>query len=183
MSLSLIMFAEFFKIGLFAVGGGLATLPFLFELTQKYDWFTMTELTNMIAVSESSPGPIGVNMATYVGFSSMGIWGSVLATIALILPSLIVCLIVSKILDKFRKNKIVENIFSGLRPAVVGMLAASIISVYAQNFIGDVEALISFVFLKKVVIYLLLVFALFKFKKHPILYIGLGAFMGILAGI
>ncbi len=179
MSMYILMFAEFFKIGLFSVGGGLATLPFLFELTEKYKWFTSQELTNMIAVSESSPGPIGVNMATYVGFASGGILGAAITTLALVLPSIIIILIISKILDKFKGSQLVENIFSGLRPAVVGLLAVSVLSVYAQNFLSGAADIWTFLNYKKIALYLALVFGIFKFKKHPILYIALGALAGI----
>lgn len=183
MSMYLIMFLEFFKIGLFSVGGGLATLPFLFELTEKYTWFTAEELTNMIAVSESSPGPIGVNMATYVGFTSGGIWGAVLTSIALVMPSVIVILIISKILNKFRDNIWVERVFLGLRPAVVGILAVSVLLVYSQNFLTGLSGITNFLDYKKIIVYALLVFGIFKFKKHPIFYIGFGALAGVVFGM
>lgn len=184
MSVYLIMFLEFFKIGLFSVGGGLATLPFLFELTEKYTWFTADELTNMIAVSESSPGPIGVNMATYVGFTSGGIAGGVLTTLALVVPSIIVIIIISCILDKFKDNKTVKSIFYGLRPAVVGLLVVSVISVYKQNFLTDgANGILSMIDYRKVLVWAVLVFLVFKFKKHPILYIALGALAGILMAL
>ena len=95
------LFLEFFKIGLFAVGGGLATIPFLYDLAEKTSWFTKAELSNMIAVGESTPGPIGVNMATYAGVQTTGILGGISATLGLICPSLIIILIIAKILDKF----------------------------------------------------------------------------------
>lgn len=183
MSIYLIMFLEFFKIGLFSVGGGLATLPFLFELTEKYNWFTASELTNMIAVSESSPGPIGVNMATYVGFTSGGAWGAILTSLALIMPSIIVILIVSKILNRFRENQVVARVFTGLRPAVVGILTVSILSVYSQNFITGANDILSFIDYKKVLLYVVLAFLVLKFKKHPIVYIAVGALAGVALGL
>ncbi len=177
----LTMFLEFFKVGLFSVGGGLATLPFMFELTEKYNWFTAEELTNMIAVSESSPGPIGVNMATYVGNTTNGVLGGVLTTVALVLPSLIVILIVASILQRFKENKTVKRLFYGLRAAVAGLLLSSVLSVFAQNFIisgvADIFAMIDY---KKVLLFAALVFMVFKFKKHPIVYIMIGAVSGIL---
>ena len=94
--LGLLIFWEFFKIGLFAVGGGPATIPYLIELTNKYDWFTLEELTNMIAVSESTPGPIGLNMATYVGYQTLGIWGGIISTFGLVLPSLVIICIIAE---------------------------------------------------------------------------------------
>lgn len=179
--LYIIMFIEFFKVGLFSVGGGLATLPFLFELADKYNWFTAEELTNMIAVSESSPGPIGVNMATYVGYTTGGIWGGILTTLALVLPSIIVILIVSYILEKFKENKYVKYLFYGLRAAVAGLLFLSVMNVFIQNFtFSGAKDLLSMIDYKKVALFAVLVFLVFKLKKHPILYIGIGAAAGIL---
>ena len=129
------MFLEFFKIGLFSVGGGLATLPFLFEIAEKYPWFTAQELTTMIAVSESSPGPIGVNMATYVGYTTLGVLGGITTTLALVLPSIIVILIISYILEKFKENKYVKYLFYGLRASVAGLLTLSVLNVFIQNFV------------------------------------------------
>ena len=121
---------EFFKTGLLAVGGGLATLPFLSEMANKYPgWFTHAELADMIAVSESTPGPIGVNMATYVGFTTAGYGGSVVATLGLITPSIIVILIVARIYEKFQASRIVKGCMTGLKPAVVGLIAAAIIPI------------------------------------------------------
>ena len=111
--LSLIL--EFFKIGLFSVGGGLATLPFLIELTYRYDWFDQSMLVDMLAVSESTPGPMGINIATYAGFHTAGILGGILATLGLIAPSLIIIILIAKFLDKFKENTYVKAIFDGLR--------------------------------------------------------------------
>ena len=126
------LFYEFFKIGLFAIGGGAATIPFLFDLSEKFNWFSFEELTNMIAVAESTPGPIGVNMATYVGFRVMGdyglgwsILGSVLTTVSLVLPSLIIVVIIAKMMSRYMSNKYVQWAFGGLRPAVTGLIAAA----------------------------------------------------------
>lgn len=123
------LFYEFFKVGLFAVGGGLATLPFLYSLSDKTQWFTHAQLADMIAVSESTPGAIGVNMATYVGYETAGFFGGVIATVGLVLPSIIIILIVARILNKFKDNKYVQGAFLGLRPASLAMIAAAGISV------------------------------------------------------
>ena len=170
---------EFFKTGLFSVGGGLATLPFLFEMSQNHpDWFTVEDLTNMVAVAESTPGPIGVNMATYVGSAVAGIPGGILATLSLILPSIIVILIIARILAKFSESKLVKDIFYGLRPAVVGMLFASVLSVvesslFGGNFLNGADW-------RYIALFAVLAFGVFKFKKHPILYIGIGAVVGMI---
>ena len=170
---------EFFKTGLFSVGGGLATLPFLFEMSNKHpEWFSVEDLTNMVAVAESTPGPIGVNMATYIGTTVAGIPGGILATLSLILPSLITILIIARILAKFSENMLVKDIFYGLRPAVVGMLFASVLSVFESSLFGG--NFINGVNFRYLVLFAVLVFAIFKFKKHPILYIGIGALIGII---
>ena len=116
---------EFFKTGLFAVGGGMATLPFLYSMSDATGWFTHAQLADMIAVSESTPGPIGVNMATYVGFSTAGVPGAVVATLGLITPSVIIILIIARVLAAFRQNKVVDAAFYGLRPCSVGLIAAA----------------------------------------------------------
>lgn len=119
------LFLEFFKTGLFSVGGGMATLPFLYRMSDSTGWFTHAQLADMIAVSESTPGPIGVNMATYVGFSTAGIPGAIVATIGLVTPSVIIILIIAKILVAFRQNKYVDAAFYGLRPCSLGLIAAA----------------------------------------------------------
>ena len=105
------LFWEFFKTGLFAVGGGLATLPFLYDMSISTGWFTAQDIADLIAVSESTPGPLGVNMATYVGFKSIGLFGGVVATLGLICPSIIIIILISKILDKFKDSAVVQKVF------------------------------------------------------------------------
>ena len=117
------LFWEFFKTGLFAVGGGLATLPFLQDMADRTGWFTHAQLADMLAVSESTPGPIGVNMATYVGFTTGGVGGALVATIGLVAPSVIVILIVAAFLKAFRNSKWVNAAFYGLRPASTALVA------------------------------------------------------------
>jgi chromate transporter len=119
------LFLEFFRAGLFAVGGGLATIPFLTDISLRTGWFSQADLTNMIAVSESTPGPMGVNMASYVGYTVGGIPGGVVATLGLVTPSIIIILIVAAFLNRFRNNPTVEAIFYGLRPASTGLIAAA----------------------------------------------------------
>ncbi|WP_298032513.1 chromate transporter [uncultured Dysosmobacter sp.] len=132
MSVYLRLFWEFFKTGLFAVGGGMATLPFLKDIGESTGWYTYTELMNMLAVSESTPGPIGINMATYVGFTAAGIPGAVIATIGEVTPSIIVILIIAAMLKKFRDSKYVNNAFYGLRPASTGLIGAACVTVVLE---------------------------------------------------
>ena len=126
------LFYEFFKTGLFAVGGGMATLPFLQAIGENSGWYSYTDLMNMLAVSESTPGPIGINMATYVGFTVAGIPGAVTATIGEVTPSIIVILIVAAILNSFRDNKYVNRAFYGLRPASTGLIGAACVAVILE---------------------------------------------------
>ena len=183
------LFIEFFKAGLFAIGGGLATIPFLQDIANRYPWFTTEELTDMIAISESTPGPIGVNMATYAGYRAgfneggvlLGILGGITATLSLILPSIIVILIIAGFLQKFKENKIVKNTFYVLRPAVIGMLVVTLIGVAFPIFINlSGTAVLEIVNLKAILLFGLILFGVFKYKKQPILYIGIGALVGII---
>lgn len=182
----LLLFWEFFKTGLFAVGGGLATLPFLRQMGQAYGWFTEAELTDMLAVSESTPGPIGVNMATYVGITATGgnVLGGVLATFALVLPSVIVILIVASVLRRFRENRFVQSSFEMIRPASVGLVAAAVISVLRLALLtGEgVEGTAWYVPVwPALALFAALALARWKFQKlHPAAFIAVGAIMGIL---
>jgi len=119
------LFFEFFKIGLFSVGGGMATLPFLYDLSDKTQWFTHAQIADMLAVSESTPGPIGINMATYVGYTTAGIPGSLAATIGVIVPGIALVILITAILDKFRHNPYVEGAFYGLRPASTALITSA----------------------------------------------------------
>ena len=123
------LFWAYFKVGLFAVGGGMATVPFLYDLSDKSGWFTHAQLADMLAVSESTPGAIGINMATYVGYTTAGVPGAVIATVALATPSVIVILLIARALQQFRHNRYVEAAFYGLRPASTGLIAAAGITV------------------------------------------------------
>ena len=136
MSVYLRLYWEFFKTGLFAVGGGMATLPFLKDIVQSTGWYTYTDLMNMLAVSESTPGPIGINMATYVGFTVGGIPGAVIATLGEVTPSIIVILIVAMMLKKFRDNRYVNMAFYGVRPASTGLIGAACVTVVLEVMTG-----------------------------------------------
>ena len=174
---------EFFKTGLFAVGGGLATLPFLTQMQQTYNWFTAEELANMIAVGESTPGPIGVNMATYVGYSTCGVSGGLTATLSLVLPSLIVVLIIARAMDRYQNSPLVQNMFSFMRPAVAGLIAAAgfevlkiALFVKADTILGSINWIAVALFAV-----MLVLTQLKKLKKvHPIAFIAAGAVVGIL---
>ena len=132
----LILYWEFFKTGLFAIGGGMATLPFLKDIGETTGWYTYTDMMNMLAVSESTPGPIGINMATYVGFTVGGVPGAVIATLGEVTPSIIVILIVAMMLKKFRDNRYVNMAFYGLRPASTGLIGAACVTVMLEVLTG-----------------------------------------------
>ena len=183
MSELLTMCIEFFKTGLFAVGGGLATLPFLTQMQENYNWFTAEELGNMIAVGESTPGPIGVNMATYVGFSSFGILGGICATLSLVLPSLIVILVIAKAMNAYQNNPLVQNMFSFMRPAVAGLIAAAGFSVMKIALFRQADSFLASINWIALILYAILVVLMYlkPLKKlHPIVFIAIGAVAGIL---
>ncbi len=182
------LFYEFFKVGLFSVGGGLATIPFLEDLAVRTGWFTAADLADMIAVSESTPGPMGVNMSTYVGFTCAGVPGAIVGVLGLITPSIIVILIIAGFLQKFRDSKAVDAVFSGLRPASTALITAAGISVALIALSQQIELLtadgipVTVPYWPAIVI-ALVVFLCMRWKAlkkvHPIVYIGLAALVGI----
>lgn len=178
----LTLIGEFFKTGLFAVGGGLATLPFLSRMGEIYGWFTKEELANMIAVSESTPGPIGVNMATYVGYAQGGVLSAVLATLSLVAPSVIVICIIAGMLEKFQSSRIVQDAFSFIRPAVTGLIAAAGWSVFEIALFNGGVSFGTINWLAVAIFAVVLTCTqLKKLKKlHPIVFILAGAVLGII---
>jgi chromate transporter len=180
----LLLFGEFFKIGLFSVGGGLATLPFLYQLADKYDWLTYETIVNMVAVAESTPGAIGVNMATYVGFQCAGIPGALIATLGLVTPSIIVILIVARVLSAFKESPLAKAVFSGLRPAATGLIAAAGFGVIKFSLYNR-EASLWYGLLRwrEAAIFTVLFFLIHLFKRHPVMYIAAAGFTGIVLGL
>jgi len=185
----LLLFWEFFKTGLFAVGGGMATLPFLYNMSSAHpDWFTPGQLADMVAVSESTPGPIGVNMASFVGFTTSGFLGAVIATLGLITPSIIVILIIARILDKFRKNEYVDSAFYGLRPCSIGLISAAgllvaKIALLNTELYAATSRIIDLINYKGVVL-AVLIFIFSRYVKqtkklHPVFFILFSAIVGI----
>ncbi len=175
------LFYEFFKIGLFAVGGGMATYPFLEALADKTGWFTRLQLADMLAISESTPGPIGINMATYVGFTSAGPLGSLVATAGIITPCVIVILIIVRVLNKFKGSRLVNDLFYGLRPASAAMIAAAGASVAVQTFTLNGSFQWKGLLLGAVLLYLTRWCKQTK-ELHPVVFIALSAVVGILFG-
>ena len=188
MSLYLRLFWEFFKTGLFAVGGGMATLPFMNAISDKTGWFTHSMLADMVAVSESTPGPIGVNMATYVGFVTGGIPGAVVATVGLVTPSVILILLIARVLKAFRENQYVDAGFYGLRPCSVGLIAAAGVLViklalFNTELYASTGALLDLFNFKALILAAVLLVATRCIKKlkglHPIVFILASAVIGI----
>lgn len=179
---------EFLKIGAFSVGGGMATLPFLYNMSDRTGWFSYDQIADMLAVSESTPGPIGINMATYTGFTTAGFWGSLAATLGIITPGIIIVLLIIKVLDRFRKNKYVEAAFYGLRPASTALIAAAgvlVVEIALLNLdvfreSGKILDILDY----KAIILAVLLLALTRWikptkKLHPIVFIAFSAVVGI----
>lgn len=184
----LLLFYEFFKTGLFAVGGGLATLPFIYDIAVRYPgWINMNDISNMIAVSESTPGPMGVNMATFTGFTTSGVFGALSATIGLVVPSVIIIIIIAHYLKKFEESQIVQDIFYGLRPAVAGLIAVAAyqvikVTILTLDLYNETKNLMNLVDIKALIlcaVTLVLLYVKPLKKVHPIVYILCGAIIGI----
>lgn len=173
---------EFFKIGLFSIGGGMATLPFLMDLTSRYDWFTARELTDMVAISESTPGPLGVNMATFAGYHAAGIPGALVATFALTAPALIIIVVIARFLQNFSENQTVQSVFYGIRPTVAALIGYAVWELLKITMVtiknGQTLPDLTSIFL------CILIFALLQVKRlgnlHPVVWIIAGAVLGIL---
>lgn len=184
MSLLIQLFWEFFKTGLFAVGGGLATLPFLYEISEKTGWYTVADISNLVAVSESTPGPMGINMATYVGFTTGGVCGSFVAVIGLIVPSLVIIMIVSNFLSKFKSNKYVQYAFYGLRAASTALIVSATLGIVKLAFThSQAEQMgfnLSIINWLAVALAVVIFFLYKKFKGHPVIYILCAAVAGVL---
>ena len=175
---------EFMKTGLFSVGGGLATLPFLYEMSDKTGWFSHADIADMIAVSESTPGAIGINMSTYAGFRTAGVVGGICASLALAFPSVVIILIIARFLNRFRDNKLVEGAFYGLRPASIAMITAAGLNV-ARVALVNLDAFrlsgsVGDLFVWKAIALAVAIFvAQRKLKWSPVLFIAISAAVGV----
>lgn len=182
------LFIEFFKTGLFALGGGLATLPFLYSMADRFHWFTHGDIVNMLAISESTPGAIGVNMSTYSGYHIAGIPGSLIATFGLVIPSVIIIILVARVLESFKNNRYIESGFYGIRPVVAGLICAATLSVFKVAFLKngelDIHKIVSSIDFKSVLLFVIL-YMISKIAEkwgrsiHPIFLIVLSGCVGI----
>ena len=182
-TLALQLFWEFFKIGLFAVGGGPATLPYLVNLSEKTGWFSMEELTNMIAVSESTPGPLCINMATYVGIETLGPFGGIISTLGLVLPSIIIICIIAAFFAKVSENRYVKAAFGSIRPAVTAIITIAISGICKVTLfnIADDGTVTPYTHLIIFAVLVLILLQIKPIKKiHPVLFFVLGAIVGII---
>lgn len=166
------LFLEFFHIGLFSFGGGYATLPFLYHIADTYKWYTPQQLSDMIAVASITPGPVGVNVATFAGFTTSGLLGALIATTSVILPSYVLIIIISKLLEKFKTNKKVQAAIYGLKPAGCGLLAAVGVNIFQDNVKGLFGG----------ILFLTLLILSLKQKRDPLFYLGISALAGLAVG-
>ena len=166
------LFLQFFHIGVFSFGGGYATLPFLYDLAENFHWYTTKQLTDMLAVASITPGPVGVNVATYAGFTTSGILGALIATTSVILPSFIIITIVSKILDKFKTNKMVQGAIKALKPAGCALLSAVGIKLLFTSNLHLIGLILVGVFIG----------SSFVKKQDPLFYLGITAIIGLVLG-
>jgi len=182
----LYLFATFFKIGLFSIGGGLATLPFLFELADNSavggsPWLTRAMIGDMLAVAQSSPGAVGANLSAYTGLRYAGISGGYISALGLIMPSIIIIIIVARMLRAFKESAVVKNLFSGFRPAATGLLSAAGFGAIALS-LWNAAAPVWYEYLrwKETLIFVVIFFLVYKFKKHPIIYIIAAGAAGVI---
>jgi len=194
---------EFLKMGLFVVGGGLASIPFLYDLADRYTWFTKEMLVNMIAISEAFPGPLGINMATYAGFSAggteggilAGVAGGIIASLAFVFPSIIIMSFVTNAYDKFKNNKYVNNAFYGLRPAVLALITAAAFEIFRialvdNDLLQQRDSFFDFAFVlnnffelfrpASIIIFIVIFFLIRKLDYHPVFYIAICAIVGLI---
>lgn len=189
-----LLFYEFFFTGLFAIGGGAATIPFLQQMGNRRGWFSQQQLANMIAIAETAPGPHGTNMATFIGKHVAGLPGALLAVLALMLPTMIIDIIIAGMLDRFRQSQMKDALMRVLRPASAGLIAAAVLvflqialaSPEANWQLSEIAAWPGYFDWRAVVLFLLLLALLFtpKIKKiHPAAFIAVGAGVGVVLGL
>jgi chromate transporter len=171
-NLYLQLFLQFFHVGVFSFGGGYATLPFLYDIADKFHWYTSMQLTDMLAVASITPGPVGVNVATFAGFTTSGILGALIATTAVILPSFIIVSIVAKVLDKFKTNRTVKGAVRGIKAAGCALLAA----------VGIKLLFTSNLHLLGTILLGLFIGTSFIKKQDPLFYLGVSAIIGFALG-
>lgn len=181
-----ILYFEFFKIGLFSMGGGYATLPFLYHISEQYHWFSAQELTQMLAISSITPGPVGLNVATFTGFKTAGLMGSIIATTAIMTPSFFMVILISNMLKKCEDNFYMKSALYALRPTTAAMIGAVGVHLFKDSIIRSSEFqlfsfsnILNFVDIKALVLLIFLFILSFKLKRDPTIYLAIGAVAGI----
>lgn len=181
---------EFAKIGFFSLGGGYATLPFLYHMSEVYGWFSPLELSRMLAISSITPGPVGLNVATFAGFKTAGILGSIVATMSIMLPSFFMIIIISKMLKKFKDSPCLCSVMYALRPATAAMLAAVALRLFRDVIIRNPDfsgfnflQMQNFIDIKGFLLLVILFILSLKLKKDPLVFLAFGAIAGILLHI
>jgi chromate transporter len=178
------LFAQFFKIGLFAVGGGYATLPFLYEMADKEEWLSVEKIGDMLAVAQSVPGAIGVNLSVYTGFQCSGTPGGMIAALGLATPSIIMIIGIARILNTFKESAIAASLFSGLRPAGAGLLSAAALGALALSLLNPVAKTWTAMLRWRECVLFVAIFLLIRLlKQHPIVYIALAGVVGVALGL
>ena len=179
------LYLEFFKIGLFAVGGGFTALPFIRQLAEKYGWITERQILDMIAISESTPGSMSVNSATFVGNKTVGVLGGLVATAGVVTPSVIVILLIAHYFLRFSGTSTIRSMFPGIRPAVTGLIAAvgfevARIVLVSIDKLELTSTILSVLNIKMVILFGIVLYLMIKYKKHPIIYLLGLAIIGII---
>ncbi len=175
----ILLFWEFFKMGLFSFGGGMATIPFLYTMAEKYTWFSKDVIMDMIAIAESTPGPIGVNMATYAGYKAAGLTGAIVSTFSLVIPSLILVVIVAKVLEKFKENRYLKSVIEGLQPAVIGLIIAVFLDILKVGLFAQKATAIQNLDFKFIAVFLFFLLLLSKKDVNMIIYFILAGIVGV----
>ena len=179
------LFYTFFTIGLFTFGGGYAMLPLIQERVVANGWMDVSQIIDFIAVSESTPGPFAINIATYVGTEMGGVFGAMCATLGVVMPSFIIILIVARCYEKFKTSRTVAGAMTGLRPVVIGLIGSAVLSMAMEVFFSagiTLAAVTGYWFIVSLMIAALALLLVFKMKAHPIIIILLSAALGIAAG-
>ena len=170
----LVLLYEFFKIALFTIGGGLASIPYLILLSNKYNWYSIEQLIDMIAISESTPGPIAINISTYAGYNTVGVLGGITASIGFALPSIILVYLVIKVLDRNNDNKYIRGLFNSIRPIICAFILKAAIDISIISINNN--------FILAIIIIFIFILLIRKYKLHPIFYILGGGVLGIIMG-
>jgi chromate transporter len=185
----LFLFVQFFKIGLFSIGGGYATLPFLYEMADKAkgssgEWISAEKIGDMLAVAQSLPGAIGVNLSAYTGFEYAGIAGGLIAALGLVSPSIIIIIIIARVLNAFKDSKTAAALFAGFRPAGAGLLSAAALGALAISLVNRAaETFTAMLRWRECILFTVLFFLVYKFKKHPVVYIAVAGAAGVVLGL